>query len=149
MWIFSHVLLNYKVPDWLQPLCHIFLELDFPKLQLYVEFKFHELEFQNSDRLLNISQIAVVHWLFRPNIVFSHFCLILLSNVLLIHVFRAYINKLFQKTFYGKIKKLPIFLTKFSIPYNFLTKQMINVCPKGIHLPGSSFKLYAFTSCAQ
>ena len=36
-----------------------FLELDFHKLELYVKLEFHELEFQNSGRLLNILQTMV------------------------------------------------------------------------------------------
>ena len=35
--------------------CHIFSKSDFHKLEFYVELEFHELEFQNSDKLLNIS----------------------------------------------------------------------------------------------
>jgi len=47
------------MPDQLLPLCHIFLDLDFHKLEFYVELEFHELEFQNRGKLLYISQTVV------------------------------------------------------------------------------------------
>ena len=53
--------------------CHIFLKSDFHKLEFYVELKFHELEFQNSDKLLNISQTVVDCKIFQSKIVFGHF----------------------------------------------------------------------------
>ena len=61
--------------DQLLPPCHIVLELDFHKLKFYVEFELYELEFQNSGKLLNISQIMLEHKLFWPKMVFGHFCL--------------------------------------------------------------------------
>ena len=45
--------------DQLQPPRHIFLELDFHELEFYAELKFHEVKFQNSGKLLNISQIVI------------------------------------------------------------------------------------------
>ena len=47
------------MPDQFQPPYHIFLELDFHKLEFYVKLKFQELEFQNNDKLQNISQTMI------------------------------------------------------------------------------------------
>ena len=40
--------------DQLLPPCHIFLELNFHKLEFYIELELHEFEFQNNCILLNI-----------------------------------------------------------------------------------------------
>ena len=45
--------------DQLQPPRHIFLEFDFHKLEFYAELEFHEVKFQNSGKLLNISQTVI------------------------------------------------------------------------------------------
>ena len=39
----------------------LFLEFDFHKYDIYVKFEFHDSEFQNSGRSLNILQTVVEH----------------------------------------------------------------------------------------
>ena len=51
----------------------LFLELDFHKHNIYVKLEFHDFEFQNSGRLLNILQTMVEHQLFRQKMVFGYF----------------------------------------------------------------------------
>ena len=79
--------------DQLLPPCHIVLELDFHKFKFYVELKFYELEFQNSGKLLNISQIVLEHKLFQPKMVFGHFCL---KNWLFIYFSSFRLNDVFS-----------------------------------------------------
>ena len=58
-----HGLLNYKMSNQLLPSCHILLELDFHKLEFYVELKLHELEFQSSGKLLSGNNLKVQFYL--------------------------------------------------------------------------------------
>ena len=41
--------------------------------QVPCQTRFHKLEFQKGDKLLNISQIVVKHYIFWPTVVFGHF----------------------------------------------------------------------------
>ena len=49
-------------------------ELDFLELKLHVKLEFHELELQNSSRLLNSLHTMINCKIFRQIVLYVHFC---------------------------------------------------------------------------